>query len=148
MSEVENFPVSNTGTTIGIGLRPTVESIGSSFFVNTVTIQTVTKHQNDMGEETLEYTTILEHVPAMITKAELNAGREETNVGDLELTVRTVDVMLNGYHPEITLNARMIVEQFEEGMTAPIYDIVGIDHPAIAFTTLVAILTNPTGVQE
>lgn len=128
----EPWPIDNAGTEIGIGLRPTVAELGASFFTNTATFQGVTKTTNDLGEETLQFTTILEHIPAMMVKAELNAGREEQTAGSVEAVIVTYDVTLGGYFPEIELNMRMIEEQ-----SGRKYDIVGIDHPAIAMTTLV-----------
>lgn len=138
----EPFP-NNVGVTIGTNLRPVVASLGSTFFTNTVTIQGVQKTTTSMGEEVLEYTTILEHIPAMFVKIELNAGREETTMGSVEAEVKTAEVTLGGYFPEIQNEMRLIEEQ-----SGTVYDIVGFDHPAIAMTILVAVAVDPTGAQS
>lgn len=133
--------VNNAGTQIAEGLRPVVESLGKSFFTNTVTIKTRTRDQGRLGEVTYSEENLYENIPAMIVKAALNAGIEEELQGDLETATKIATVTLGGYFPDITLEMSMTVDQ--DGLE---YDILGIDHPATAMTQLVVERTDPQGL--
>lgn len=87
---------------------------------------------SDLGEETINWQTEREHLPAMIGVT-LGAVLQERITPELTMVSRTAFITFGDYLPDLRLSWRVVDEQ-----NGDVYELVSIAHPVKAMTQAMA----------